>query len=104
MLHLHGCCLRASSDCQRLCGGRKHARAMEGAGLANAGARLFSNPAGDYGSMVNERVGAGARPRLHKRGMTHTVDTSWFSVDAVVAAVCTGRTLAALRSAAAMCM
>ena len=28
------------------------------AGLENTGARLFSNPAGDYGSMVNERVGA----------------------------------------------
>lgn len=27
-------------------------------GVANAGARLFSNPSGDYGSMVNERVGA----------------------------------------------
>ena len=39
--------------------GSKHARAMAGAGLANSSARLFSNPAGDYGSMVNERVGAG---------------------------------------------
>lgn len=37
---------------------RKHARAMEAEGLANTGARLFSNPAGDYGSMVNERIGA----------------------------------------------
>ena len=27
-------------------------------GLTNPAARLFSNPAGDYGSMVNERVGA----------------------------------------------
>ena len=26
-------------------------------GLANSSARLFSNPAGDYGSMVNERIG-----------------------------------------------
>ena len=32
---------------------------MAGSGLANSSARLFSNPAGDYGSMVNERVGAG---------------------------------------------
>lgn len=32
---------------------------MQGSGLANPAARLFSNPAGDYGSMVNERVGAG---------------------------------------------
>ena len=27
-------------------------------GLQRTSARLFSNPAGDYGSMVNERVGA----------------------------------------------
>ncbi len=32
---------------------------MKGTGLTNPAARLFSNPAGDYGSMVNERVGAG---------------------------------------------
>ena len=32
---------------------------MKGSGLQNPAARLFSNPAGDYGSMVNERVGAG---------------------------------------------
>lgn len=31
---------------------------MEAEGLGNPSARLFSNPAGDYGSMVNERVGA----------------------------------------------
>jgi cobalamin biosynthesis Mg chelatase CobN len=37
---------------------RKHALAMGAEGLANPSARLFSNPAGDYGSMVNERVGA----------------------------------------------
>ena len=29
-------------------------------GLDNPAARLFSNPAGDYGSMVNERVGTAA--------------------------------------------
>ena len=39
---------------------RKHALKMQGQGLDNAAARLFSNPAGDYGSMVNERVGAGS--------------------------------------------
>jgi magnesium chelatase subunit H len=38
---------------------KKHAQNMSKKGLANSGARLFSNPAGDYGSMVNERVGAG---------------------------------------------
>ncbi|KAL4859226.1 Acyl-coenzyme A oxidase [Chlorella vulgaris] len=37
---------------------RKHALAMKAQGLSNPAARLFSNPAGDYGSMVNERVGA----------------------------------------------
>eukprot|EP00741_Cyanophora_paradoxa_P025536 tig00000383_g24642.t1 len=35
---------------------RKHARAMAGKGLEAPTARLFSNPAGDYGSMVNEQV------------------------------------------------
>ncbi len=37
---------------------RKHSSAMTDQGLANSSARLFSNPAGDYGSMVNERVGS----------------------------------------------
>lgn len=39
---------------------RKHALAMTSSGVEarGASARLFSNPAGDYGSMVNERVGA----------------------------------------------
>ena len=32
---------------------------MRSDGVENAGARLFSNPPGDYGSMVNERVGTG---------------------------------------------
>jgi len=36
---------------------RKHALEMRAEGVDNAGARLFSNPPGDYGSMVNERVG-----------------------------------------------
>lgn len=36
---------------------RKHALSMEGEGEdMDSGARLFSNPAGDYGSMVNEQV------------------------------------------------
>ncbi|GLC75961.1 Magnesium chelatase [Pleodorina starrii] len=38
----------------------KHSRAMQAQGLSATSARLFSNPAGDYGSMVNERVGAGS--------------------------------------------
>ncbi|CAG9464037.1 unnamed protein product [Pedinophyceae sp. YPF-701] len=37
---------------------KKHAASMSAKGLENPTARLFSNPAGDYGSMVNERVGA----------------------------------------------
>ncbi len=37
---------------------KKHSVAMAAQGLTNPTARLFSNPAGDYGSMVNERVGA----------------------------------------------
>jgi magnesium chelatase subunit H len=36
---------------------RKHVLEMEGKGLDRPTSRLFSNPAGDFGSMVNERVG-----------------------------------------------
>lgn len=42
------------------CNCRKHAQELRSEGVTQgATARLFSNPAGDYGSMVNERVGAG---------------------------------------------
>lgn len=36
---------------------RKHALVMQQQGLDNGAARLFSNPAGDFGSFVNEQVG-----------------------------------------------
>lgn len=36
---------------------RKHALEMQNEGMEGSTARLFSNPAGDFGSMVNERVG-----------------------------------------------
>ncbi|MBD1845005.1 magnesium chelatase subunit H [Cyanobacteria bacterium FACHB-63] len=35
---------------------RKHAIALSKQGIANPTARLFSNPAGDYGSLVNDQV------------------------------------------------
>ena len=35
---------------------RKHALALQEQGVENPSARLFSNPAGDYGSLVNDRV------------------------------------------------
>ncbi|WP_218082408.1 magnesium chelatase subunit H [Anthocerotibacter panamensis] len=35
---------------------RKHARALVAQGVANPTARLFSNPPGDFGSLVNDRV------------------------------------------------
>ncbi|MEM7649130.1 MAG: magnesium chelatase subunit H, partial [Cyanobacteria bacterium P01_A01_bin.70] len=35
---------------------RKHALALQAEGVENPTARLFSNPAGDYGSLVNDRV------------------------------------------------
>jgi magnesium chelatase subunit H len=35
---------------------RKHALALQAQGVENPSARLFSNPAGDYGSLVNDRV------------------------------------------------
>merc|ERR1712176_1544785 len=37
---------------------RKHAEEMRAKGIDRASSRLFSNPTGDYGSMVNERVGS----------------------------------------------
>ena len=35
---------------------RKHALVLQGQGVENISARLFSNPAGDFGSLVNDRV------------------------------------------------
>jgi len=35
---------------------RKHALELEKQGIENASARLFSNPSGDFGSLVNDRV------------------------------------------------
>lgn len=35
---------------------RKHYLALQAQGVENPAARLFSNPAGDFGSMVNERI------------------------------------------------
>ncbi|MBE9206035.1 magnesium chelatase subunit H [Nostoc sp. LEGE 06077] len=35
---------------------KKHALALKAQGVENASARLFSNPAGDFGSLVNDRV------------------------------------------------
>ncbi|CAI7886146.1 unnamed protein product [Closterium sp. NIES-53] len=37
---------------------RKHSLALQAEGIDASTARIFSNPAGDYGSMVNERIGA----------------------------------------------
>lgn len=35
---------------------RKHARVLQAQGVENSSARLFSNPSGDFGSLVNDRV------------------------------------------------
>jgi len=35
---------------------RRHAQQLAAEGIANSSARLFSNPAGDFGSLVNDRV------------------------------------------------
>ncbi|MBD2628621.1 magnesium chelatase subunit H [Trichormus variabilis] len=35
---------------------RKHALALKAQGVENSSARLFSNPSGDFGSLVNDRV------------------------------------------------
>ena len=44
---------------------RKHCLALEAQGVENASARMFSNPAGDFGSLVNDQV----------------VDSNWESSD-----------------------
>ena len=38
---------------------KKHAYELSAEGVERPAARLFSNPPGDYGSMVNERIGTG---------------------------------------------
>jgi magnesium chelatase subunit H len=38
---------------------KKHALDLSSQGVERPAARLFSNPPGDYGSMVNERIGTG---------------------------------------------
>jgi magnesium chelatase subunit H len=35
---------------------RKHSQALENQGIDNSSARLFSNPAGDFGSLVNDQI------------------------------------------------
>ena len=38
---------------------KKHASELSAEGVARPAARLFSNPPGDYGSMINEQIGTG---------------------------------------------
>lgn len=38
---------------------KKHSNELSADGVERPAARLFSNPPGDYGSMVNEVVGSG---------------------------------------------
>ena len=49
---------------------KKHAQAMESKGISQSTARIFSNPVGDYGSMVNERVGSGEWESSEELGNT----------------------------------
>ena len=49
---------------------RKHALALEDQGVEAAAARLFSNPAGDYGSLVNDRVVDGSWESADELGQT----------------------------------
>eukprot|EP00210_Caulerpa_lentillifera_P003376 g3220.t1 len=51
---------------------RKHAIEMNQDGLQGATSRLFSNPVGDFGSMVNERVGASDWSSSKELGSTWT--------------------------------
>jgi magnesium chelatase subunit H len=49
---------------------RRHARELEGRGVENPTARLFSNPAGDFGSLVNDRVTDGSWESGEELGAT----------------------------------
>jgi magnesium chelatase subunit H len=49
---------------------RKHALALQSEGVENASARLFSNPAGDFGSLVNDQVVASSWESGDELGQT----------------------------------
>ncbi|HEY9845617.1 MAG TPA: magnesium chelatase subunit H, partial [Candidatus Caenarcaniphilales bacterium] len=49
---------------------RKHALALQAQGIENPSARLFSNPAGDYGSLVNDQVVASSWDSREELGQT----------------------------------
>ncbi|HEY9598417.1 MAG TPA: magnesium chelatase subunit H, partial [Cyanophyceae cyanobacterium] len=49
---------------------RKHALALRSQGVDNASARLFSNPAGDFGSLVNDQVTDGSWENGEELGNT----------------------------------
>lgn len=49
---------------------RKHYLTLQAQGVENASARLFSNPAGDYGSLVNDRVVDGNWESSEELGQT----------------------------------
>uniref|UniRef100_A0A0G4IDP0 magnesium chelatase n=1 Tax=Chromera velia CCMP2878 TaxID=1169474 RepID=A0A0G4IDP0_9ALVE len=51
---------------------KKHAKELEDQGEDRAHSRLFSNPAGDFGSMVNERVGSSDWTSSEELGDTWT--------------------------------
>ncbi|MBD2578855.1 magnesium chelatase subunit H [Oscillatoria sp. FACHB-1406] len=49
---------------------RKHALELQAQGVKNSSARLFSNPAGDFGSLVNDRVVDGNWDNSEELGQT----------------------------------
>lgn len=49
---------------------KKHAQELSAEGVERPAARLFSNPPGDYGSMVNEVVGTGEWEESESLGET----------------------------------
>eukprot|EP00798_Chlamydomonas_sp_ICE-L_P015477 gene15477-21563_t len=65
---------------------RAHSKGMEAEGHTNTAARLFSNPAGDYGSMVNDYGRGGergtARPEV-LQGLLKTCDRVVQEIDSV---------------------
>ena len=56
---------------------RKHFLALQAQGINNASARLFSNPAGDFGSLVNDQVVDGNWENADELGDTWTKRNSF---------------------------
>ena len=62
---------------------RKHTLELAAKGVERPSARLFSNPKGDFGSMVNERVSQCYSYRLSKAYASYNRTCQWIVVSSV---------------------